>query len=155
MTEFRDLSQETKFRPNKRSYYRRVSGNRTNPLFLATTSEALHCGLLEPIWWEFIKTWERSSNFIIFSLMKLILKWIKSYLPLTHSLRMMPWGIPRHNPHYASRHSRGFSDMIPQGIIFRNLELESVTCLSLSSKSCLKLNLETGPRRPQQGHMTS
>ena len=28
----------------------------------------------------------------------------------------------------------------------RNLELESLTCLSLSSKSCLKLHLETGPR---------
>ena len=27
----------------------------------------------------------------------------------------------------------------------RNLELESLTCLSLSSKSCLKLHLETGP----------
>ena len=33
-------------------------------------------------------------------------------------LRMMPWGIPRHNPHDASRHSRGFSDVMPQGIIF-------------------------------------
>ena len=39
-------------------------------------------------------------------------------VPLTHSLRMMPWGIPRHNPHDASRHSQGFSDVRPQGIIF-------------------------------------
>ena len=31
---------------------------------------------------------------------------------------MMPWGNPRHNPHDASRHSRGFSDVMPHGTIF-------------------------------------
>ena len=36
-----------------------------------------------------------------------------------------------------------------------NLELESLTCLSLSSKSCLKLHLETGPWTPAIAHLTS
>ena len=37
---------------------------------------------------------------------------------LTHSLCMMPWGIPRHNPHDALSHSPGFSDVMLHGIIF-------------------------------------